>query len=190
MKLPTLLKPRRNQAKTVLIVVPTIMLLSLVSCLKPNTSSNSYRATLESISGSAEDRQAIEKAYQNWYTGWETKDYELAAQDYSDDAIWVNAFGMRRVGREAIEETLKRVFGMDFVMAGTSKTVEKTVNFFSPAVALVTSLVERSGQQTASGESMPTRQTSHLRVFVKSGGEWEIVSHLISDARNKKKSEL
>ena len=142
-----------------------------------------------SVSGTAEDKRAIERAYQNWYIAWEKHDYKLAAQDYSDDAIWVNAFGMKRVGREEIENTLKEVFDMDFVMAGKSKTVEKTVKFFKPDVALVTSRVERAGQQTRLGEKMPTRKTSQLRVFVKTGGRWQIVSHLISDARNREKPE-
>ena len=128
---------------------------------------------------------AIETAYQNWYTAWESKDPKLASQDYSDDAIWVNAFGMRQVGRQAIEQTLRKVFNMKFVMSGKSRTVEKTVRFINPSVALVTSGVERVGQQTASGEALPVRRTSHLRVFVKTSGKWQIVSHLISDARSK-----
>jgi uncharacterized protein (TIGR02246 family) len=133
----------------------------------------------------AGDKDAIEVAYQNWYTAWENRDYKLATQDYSDDAIWVNAFGMRRVGRQEIEATLQDVFDMEFVMAGKSRTVEKTVKFINPTVALVTSRIERAGQETPSGEAMPTRKTSHLRVFVKSGGRWQIVSHLISDARDR-----
>ena len=78
---------------------------------------------------------------------------------------------------------------MDNVMAGKSKTVEKTVKFINPDIALVTSRVERVGQQTRAGEEMPTRKTSHLRVFVKSGGRWQIVSHLISAARSKERPE-
>jgi len=147
-----------------------------------------YRGTRDSVSGSAEDKKAIERAYQNWYTAWKTKDYKLASQDYSDDAIWVNAFGMRRVGREEIEITLKRVFDMANVTAGKSKTVEKTVRFIDPDIALVTSRVERIGQQTRAGKEF-TRKTSHLRVFVKSAGKWQIVSHLISDARSKERPE-
>ena len=53
--------------------------------------------------------QAIERAYDNWYRGWETKDHELAARDYSDDAIWVNAFGMKRVGRAAAKAKTQAV---------------------------------------------------------------------------------
>ena len=188
MELATFLKTRPHQVKTVLTFAATIMLLFMASCLQPNSGSIMHRGTGNSVSGSAEDENAIERAYQNWYTAWETKDYKLASKDYSDDAIWVNAFGMRRVGREQIEITLKRVFDMANVTAGKSKTVEKTVRFIDPDIALVTSRVERTGQQTRAGKEF-TRKTSHLRVFVKSGGRWQIVSHLISDARSKENPE-
>lgn len=133
------------------------------------------------------DRAAIESAYADWYTAWKTKDHVLAARHYSDDAIWVNAFGTRCVGRQAIQDELEFVFGLNFVMAGDSRTTERTVRFIHPGVALVTSLIERDGQRTASGESLGTRRTSHLRVFQKLGGTWQIVSHLISDARSKER---
>jgi uncharacterized protein (TIGR02246 family) len=169
--------------------VLAIAVLLMISCSDSVSESNSNDKNSEPIAESTEDRKAIETAYDNWYTAWEKKDYKLAAQDYSDDAIWVNAFGMRRVGREEIEKTLKEVFAMDFVMAGESKTVEKTVKFIKPDVALVTSLIEREGQEMPSGEKMNTRKTSHLRVFVKSNGKWQIVSHLISDARDTERAE-
>ena len=115
-------------------------------------------------------------------------DSALAARDYAVDAIWVNAFGMKRVGRAAIEATLKQVFGLDFVMAGESRTVEKEITFVRPDVALLTNRVERVGQKTAAGAEF-TRSTSHLRVFVKSDVRWEIVNHLISDARSRGRAE-
>lgn len=188
MELATFLKTRPHQVKTVLTFAATIMLLLIASCLRPNSGSMMNRGTGESVLGSADDKKAIERIYQNWYTAWKTKDYKLASQDYSGEAIWVNAFGMRRVGREEIEITLKRVFDMNNVMAGKSKTVEKTVKFINPEVALVTSRIERVGQQTRAGEDF-TRKTTHLRVFVKSRGTWQIVSHLISDARSKERPE-
>ena len=166
-----------------------IMVVFLVSCSNSNSDSNIGKKAEEPIAETAEDKKAIETAYDNWYMGWEKKDYKLASQDYSDDAIWVNAFGMKRVGREAIEKTLKEVFGMDFVMAGESKTVERTVKFIKPDVAVVTSLIEREGQEMPSGEKMDTRKTSHLRVFVKSNGKWQITSHLISDARDTERAQ-
>jgi uncharacterized protein (TIGR02246 family) len=153
------------------------------SCSRTASESPSDKKTDTPINGSAEDKKSIEKAYDNWYRAWETKDHKLAAQDYSDDAIWVNAFGMKRVGREEIEKTLKEVFAMGSVMAGKSNTVEKTVKFIKPDVALVSSRIEREGQKMPSGEELGTRQTTHLRVFVKQNEQWQIVSHLISDAR-------
>ena len=149
---------------------------------EPGNSDTSETAT---ATDTAADEAAIEAAYDDWYKAWETKDFKLAAKHYSADAIWVNAFGMKRVGRKAIEEALQQVFGMDFVMAGDSATIEKSVNFIRPDVALVSSRVERKGQKMPDGTEMPVRQTSHLRVFAKKDGNWQIANHLISDARDR-----
>jgi uncharacterized protein (TIGR02246 family) len=130
------------------------------------------------------DQALIEQAIENWNKAWQTKDSKLAAQDYSDDADWTNAFGMKRKGRADIEKVLAEVFALPFVMAGQSKTVEQSVRFINPDVALVVTRVERAGQRVPSGAELGTRQTSHLRVLIKFQGQWKIVSHLISDARD------
>jgi uncharacterized protein (TIGR02246 family) len=135
------------------------------------------------------DQARIEQAIENWNTAWRTKDARLAAQDYSDDADWTNAFGMRRKGRAEIEKALAEVFALPFVMAGQSKIAEQSVRFIKPDVALVITRVERMGQLTPSGGELGTRQTSHLRVLMKSGGRWRIISHLISDARDTERRE-
>jgi uncharacterized protein (TIGR02246 family) len=130
------------------------------------------------------DEALVARVIENWNRAWQTKDAKLAAQDYTSDADWTNAFGMKRKGRAEIEKILTEVFSLPFVMAGQSKTVEQSVRFIKPDVALVVTRVERVGQLTPSGEQLGTRQTSHLRVFVKSRGSWKITAHLISDARN------
>lgn len=130
------------------------------------------------------DQAAIEQVIENWNRGWQTKDAKLAAQDYSDDADWTNAFGMKKKGRIEIEKFLAEVFTLTFVMAGQSRVVEQSVRLIKPDVALVITRVERVGQRTPSAEEMATRRTSHLRVLVKSGDRWKIISHLISDARD------
>lgn len=135
------------------------------------------------------EQRAIEQVLENWNQGWQKKDASLAAQDYSDDADWTNAFGMRRKGRAEIQKFLTEVFSLPFVMAGESEVAEQSINFIKPDVVLVTTRVERSGQRTPAGEQLPTRQTSHLRVVVKSKGAWKIVSHLISDARDPQRRE-
>jgi uncharacterized protein (TIGR02246 family) len=132
----------------------------------------------------AGERAAIEAVVVNWNRGWQTKDARLAAQDYSDDADWTNAFGMTRKGRAEIEKFLTKVFALPDVMAGRGKTVGQSIRFLNPDMALVVTRVERTGQRTPSGEDLGTRRTSHLRVLSKTSGGWRIVSHLISDARD------
>ena len=83
------------------------------------------------------DQALIEQVVENWYKAWQTKDSKLAAQDYSDDADWTNAFGMKRKGRAEIEKILAEVFALPFVMAGQDKVVEQSVRSIKPDVALV-----------------------------------------------------
>jgi len=130
------------------------------------------------------EQTKIEQAVANWDRSWNTKDSVLAAQDYTDDADWTNAFGMKRTGRAEIQKLLAEVFATPFVMTGQSKTVDQSVRLVSRDVALVNTVVERTGQQTPTGADLGPRRTSHLRVFVRSGEQWKIISHLISDARD------
>ena len=69
----------------------------------------------------AADREAIMQAIERWENAWKTKNAELAARDYSEDADWTNAFGMRRLGRESIESLLADIFKMPTVMAGSTQ---------------------------------------------------------------------
>lgn len=145
--------------------------------------------TLAQTTAQISDNQLVEKVIENWNQGWLKKDAKLTAKDYSDDADWTNAFGMKKKGRSEIEQFLTEVFSLPFVMAGQSKIVEQSVRVVKPDVALVVTRVERVGQQTPTGGAMGTRQTSHLRVLLKVGNEWKIINHLISDARDPERRE-
>lgn len=131
------------------------------------------------------DRDSVVEAIERWDQAWKSKNARLGAEDYSDDTYWVNAFGMHRTGRAAVEQTLKEVFALPFVAAGESQTVNHDVRFLRPDVAVVATTVERRGQLTPDGEQLGVRHTSHLRVFQRPQGRWQIVSHLISDARDR-----
>ena len=131
------------------------------------------------------DYQSVLAAIDRWDRAWQARDAVLGSQDYSDDALWVNAFGMRRTGRVAVEATLAEVFALPFVAAGNSETVDHDVRFPDEDVAVVESRVERRGQMSPAGEELGVRHTSHLRVFERRAGRWLITSHLISDARDR-----
>jgi uncharacterized protein (TIGR02246 family) len=132
----------------------------------------------------ARDRAAIERVIENWNLAWTTKDAKLAAGEYSEDADWTNAFGMSGVGRGEIERILTEVFALPFVMAGDSETVDQSIRFLEPHIALVLTRVQRLGQLSPSGEDIGIRRTSHLRILSKDGSGWQIISYLISDARS------
>ncbi len=133
----------------------------------------------------AADEQAINDALQRWLTAWETLDPGLAARDYSSDADFTNAFGHTRRGRAEVEGLMTEVFGLRFVMAGKTQYSPPEIRFVSNELALVRTAARRTGQQTKAGEELGVRQTTHLRVFEKQPDGWRIISHLISDARNR-----
>lgn len=137
-------------------------------------------------SAPAGEREAVLATFDSWNEGWKTKDASLAVADYAEDVDWTNAFGDRFQGRDALEKGLEFIFGLDFVMAGDSGANEyRDVTFLADDIALVRSQLVRRGQETETGEVMKDRQINHLRVLRKKNGEWRIVSHLISQAKEK-----
>lgn len=150
----------------------------LLACLAASCASTHHEAG---------DRAAILATLDSWNAGWATADAALAVEDYAADADWTNAFGDRFQGREALREGLEFIFGLGFVMAGTSSGNEYAdVTFLTPDVALLRSKLVRTGQQRSTGAPMADRHVHHLRVLERRGGRWQIVSHLISQAQEKR----
>lgn len=142
---------------------------------------------IDSGAQSDADRDAIMKTFDSWNQGWAQVDADLAVQDYSEDTDWTNAFGDRFEGRAELRDGLAHIFSLGFVMAGTSAKNEFTdIEFLSSDIAIVRSKLIRAGQQTSTGEPMPDRHINHLRVYQKRDGRWLIVSHMISQAQEKR----
>ena len=133
------------------------------------------------------DRDAILKTFESWEQGWAQADASVAVKDYAEDTDWTNAFGDRFQGREALKDGLEFIFSLGFVMAGNSAGNEYAdIEFLSPDIAMVRSKLVRSGQERSTGEKMPDRHINHLRVYQKRDGRWLIVSHMISQAQEKR----
>ncbi len=93
---------------------------------------------------------------------------------------------MDKRGRTELLAGLKDIFSLDFVMAGESAANEvEDVTFLASDIAMIRSQLTRKGQMTATGQVMNDRSINHLRVLQKRDGRWVIVSHLISQAREK-----
>ncbi len=145
-----------------------------------------FGAGCASVPDLEEDRAAVLATLDSWNRGWSEGNASIAVEDYAEDTDWTNAFGDRFEGRAALRDGLEYIFGLGFVMAGSSSENEYTdVTFPSADVALLRSKLVRTGQQMPSGAMMKDRHIHHLRVLQRRNGKWEIVSHLISQAQEK-----
>ena len=132
---------------------------------------------------SQSDSLSIVSKVDDWNKAWKIKDHVLAAKWYSNEADFANAFGFSMIGREAIEEYLAVVFKMDFVMAGESEQTTLKLKSISEDAVLVISTISRTGQKMSDDSELGPRRTTHHRLF-KKDDDWQIVAHLISDARS------
>lgn len=129
------------------------------------------------------DSIEITSKIDDWNQAWKIKDARLAAKWYSNDADFTNAFGFSMIGKSAIEEYLTRVYKMDFVMAGDSEQSSIKLKYVSENSILVVSTISRKGQKLSDESELGPRKTTHHRLFLKNDN-WEIIAHLISDARS------
>ncbi len=143
--------------------------------------------TTITVSQTAADTVAVLKTLESWNRGWAERDVDLAIEAYSEDTDWTNAFGDRFQGKAALKKGLTFIFSLDFVMAGNSGGNEfSDVTFLAADIALIRSKLVRVGQLRSSGEKMPDRHINHLRVLHRRDGDWQIVSHMISQAHPKR----
>ncbi|WP_422862072.1 YybH family protein [Flagellimonas sp. W118] len=132
------------------------------------------------------DSKEILKTIDNWNEGWDAKDVELAIKDYSENTDWTNAFGDRMQSKSELRQLLTKIFAMDFVMNGEDSYVNDDVQFLTDNIAILRSTNVRTGQKWSDGTLMNDRYINHLRVYEKSNNEWKIISHMISQAQEKK----
>lgn len=133
------------------------------------------------------DRAAVLATLDSWNRGWAEGDAAAAVEGYAEDTDWTNAFGDRFRGRDALRKGLEFIFSLGFVMAGDSSDNEfADVTFLTPDVALIRSKLVRVGQERSDGTAMSDRHINHLRVLQRREGRWLIVSHMISQAQEKR----
>lgn len=132
------------------------------------------------------ESKEILKTIDNWNEGWDLKDVELAIKDYSKNTDWTNAFGDRMQSKSELRQLLTEIFAMDFVMDGTDDYANDDVQFLTDNIALLRSTNVRTGQKWSDGTLMNDRYIHHLRVYQKINNEWKIISHMISQAQEKK----
>lgn len=108
---------------------------------------------------------------------------ELQGASYAPDAVWINAFGARRVGRDSIVAFLRGLYAdPGFRESRLIREDPPEVLFVRPDVATVHEFQEREGQRLADG-TVIARRIHTTFVMSKESGEWLIRYQQITDER-------
>ena len=118
-----------------------------------------------------------------------THDAHAERTIYAADALWINAFGRRRVGPDSIEAFLVSLYA-DTGYAASRLVREEVpeVRFIRPDVAVVHEYHEREGQRLADGTFIPLRRVHTTFVLSKESGRWLVQYLFIADERERPKT--
>lgn len=125
--------------------------------------------------GSNEDEAAIRKVIVEMTDGFNSHDGKAAARMYTADARFVSVRGDVMNGPAGIEKGLSAVFAARAKNA-TLRTMDVTVRFIRPDVALANVTNELSGLVAPDGQALSAHQELSLRVFVKNSGAWQVAA--------------
>jgi uncharacterized protein (TIGR02246 family) len=134
----------------------------------------------------AADSIAVLQVIERRTEAMRTHDAHTERTIYAPDAVWINAFGRRRVGPDSIEAFLGRLYA-DSGYA-TSRLVRQEVPevwLIRPDVAVVHEYHEREGQRLADGSVIPIRRIHTTFVLSKESGRWLVRYQFIGDERDR-----
>src|SRR5690242_730365 len=131
------------------------------------------------------DEAGVRAAVMQRIEGQRTRDAALSASPFADDAVWINAFGVRVVGRPAIEKFLAGLYAdPGFVQAQmvVLPHIEEIV-FVRPDVAVARTFVRVEGQRLASGTVIPDRRVHNTMTLTREPGGWKVRYEIVTDER-------
>jgi uncharacterized protein (TIGR02246 family) len=132
-----------------------------------------------------DDLEAIGGLLATLGRGFATLDAEPLVPLYAEDADWTNAFGTCRHGRGPIIDYLRDLFADARFGAGRQVgQPQGSIRLLGDGVAVAKTYLEREGQQTMDGGTLPVRRNHLLKVLEKQEGTWRIVSEMYMDARD------
>ena len=112
-----------------------------------------------------------------------TLNAETQGANYAPSAIWINAFGGRRSGRDSIVAFLRGLYAdSGYRESRVIREDPPEIIFVRPDVALVHEFHEREGQRLADG-TVIARRTHTTFVISKERGRWLIQYQYIGDER-------
>ena len=121
------------------------------------------------------DEQAIRNVIFQMTEGFNNHDAKAATQMYTDDADFVNVRGDKYLGVVEIQQKLAAILSTRAKQA-TLKTLNVTVRFVNPDLAIAHVTNELSGLIDSAGVKLPSHQELSIRVFIKERGIWRVTA--------------
>ena len=121
------------------------------------------------------DEQAIRNVILQMTEGFNKHDSKGATQMYTSDADFVNVRGDKYTGAVEIQQKLAAIFSTRAKQA-TLKTLNVTVRFVNPELAISHVTNELSGLVDSAGLKLPSHKELSIRVFIKENGIWRVTA--------------
>ncbi len=135
-----------------------------------------YAVTCDAQSrGGREDEEAIMKVIAGTTEAFNRHDAKAFTRFYTSDAELVTVRGERMKGAAEIEKGLAAIFATR-ARAASLRTLDVTVRFIRPDVAVAHVTNELSGLVSPGGERLPAHRELSIRVLVKEQGGWLVTA--------------
>ena len=121
------------------------------------------------------DEQAIRDIILQMTEGFNKHDAKAATQMYTSNADFVNVRGDKYTGAEEIQQKLAAILSTRAKEA-TLKTLNTTIRFVNPELAIAHVSNELSGLVDSAGLKLPSHQELSIRVFIKEKGNWRVTA--------------
>ena len=125
--------------------------------------------------GVPEDEAAIRARIVKMTDAFNKHDAKASSQFYAPDADSVDVWGRSATGPAEIEKRPVAAHSTRLKEA-TVKTLNVTIRFIRPDVAIVRETHEMSGFRGPDGAKVPPYQETSLRVFEKENGNWLVAT--------------
>jgi uncharacterized protein (TIGR02246 family) len=142
------------------LIATALLLHAALACAQPNASA---------------DEEAVRKVIAEMTDGFNRHDARASTRMYLPEADLVTVRGERFRGTEEFERGLASIFATR-AREATHRTLNVSVRFIRPDVALAHVTNELSGLIGPDGGRPPPHQELSLRVFVRQDGVWRVAA--------------
>ena len=144
-----------------IILIPVILFFLVVGCKQSNSK--------------GKDEQTIRNIILQMTESFNKHDAKAATQMYTSNADFVNVRGDKYTGAEEIQQKLAAILSTRAKEA-TLKTLNTTIRFVNPELAIAHVSNELSGLVDSAGLKLPSHQELSIRVFIKEKGNWRVTA--------------